>query len=662
MRNRGMTWVLGALSMVLVICCPQASRAGGEDDSAAKLSSMSLEDLLNLKITVASGVGMSTRESPGIVTVITRDEIEKRGALDLVEILRMVPGLEVENDMSGLLGIGVRGLWAAEGKALILIDGIQMNDVSYQSVSFGHHFPVDMIEMVEVIRGPGSAVYGGAAELAVIKITTIAAKEKFEGRVGAAYAATAEVESRRMGSVFAGGRGDDLLWSVYTSLSDGHFSDRTATDWWGWTWDTGKGDASLRENFFADAAIAYRDLSLRFIADRYLGNTTYNGYSGDYQTRFATYAMDGSYDLKLRDGLTVTPHVSYRAQEPWETRAILYDDGSGPVVYAAHAVGESWQPQVSAEYAFGKHTILGGASYEWQNAADQLDTGKFGGQNRVFYEQLALFGQGLFMTPLAIVTIGGRYEHHSAYGDAFAPRLALTRQFEDYHVKIMAGRAFRSPSIANVAYNPGIVPENSAVYEVEVGRKLGQNSIVTVNAFDQVIDKPIVYSFNGSGNYENGRSIGSRGAEAVFQHRAGPIDVNLAYSNSAITRNDAPEYAVPGDDNNMLGLPAHKATASVTVTPMNDLHITPSAMFVSERWAITEEDSDGNPVYDTLAPSTLVNLHVLKRNAFAEGLDISGGVRNLFDEDFGLIQAYYGGEAPTPDASREFYVRMNYSF
>jgi outer membrane receptor for ferrienterochelin and colicin len=240
---------------------------------------------------------------------------------------------------------------------------------------------------------------------------------------------------------------------------------------------------------------------------------------------------------------------------------------------------------------------------------------------------LALFGQGFFMTPLAIVTIGGRYEHHSAYGDAFAPRLALTRQFKDSHVKLMTGRAFRSPSIANVAYNPGIV---------------------TVNVFDQAIDHPIVYGFTGSGTYENGRSIGSRGAEAIVQYRAGPIDVNVAYSNSVITRNGVPEYAVPGDDDNLLAFPTHKATASVTGTPLNDLHVTPSAMFVSERWAITEEDSDGNPVYDELVPSTLVNLHVLKRNAFAEGLDISGGVRNLFDEDFGLIQAYYRREAPTP--------------
>lgn len=662
MRHRGMTWVLGALSLVLLISCPRASRASGEDDPAGNLSSMSLEELLDLKITVASGVGMSTRESPGVVTLITRDEIEKRGALDFVDVLRMVPGLDVENDMSAMLGIGVRGLWASEGKVLILIDGIPMNDMIYESVSFGHHFPVDMIEMVEVIRGPGSAVYGGAAELAVIKITTLAAKKKFEGRAGAAYAATAAVESRRMGSVFAGGRDDDLLWSVYTSMSDGHFSDRKATDWRGWTWDTGKGDVSLRENFFADAAIAYRDLSVRFIADQYLGNTAYNGYSGDYQTRFTTYAMDASYDLKLRDGLKVTPRVSYRAQEPWETRAILYDDGSGPVVYADHVAGESWQPQVSAECVFGKHTVQAGASYDRQDADDKLGTGGFGGRNHVLYERLVLFGQGLFMTPLAIVTIGGRYEHHSSYGDAFAPRLALTRQFEDYHVKLMAGRAFRSPSIANVAYNPGIVPENSAVYEAEVGRKMGQNSIVTVNVFDQAIDHPIVYGFTGSNDYENGRWIGSRGAEAVFQYRAGPIDVNVAYSNSFITRNEGPEYAVPGDDDNLLAFPTHKATASVTVTPMNDLHVTPSAMSVSERWAITEEDADGNPVYDRLVPSTLVNLHVLKRNAFAKGLDISGGVRNLFDEDFGFVQAYYGGEAPIPDASREFYVRMTCSF
>jgi hypothetical protein len=87
----------------------------------------------------------------------------------------------------------------------------------------------------------------------------------------------------------------------------------------------------------------------------------------------------------MSDGLTVTPRALYRVQEPWETPAILYDDGSGPIVDASDIVGESWQPQVSVEYAFGRHTIEGGASDEWQNADDQLDTGGLGGQNHVFY-------------------------------------------------------------------------------------------------------------------------------------------------------------------------------------------------------------------------------------------------------------------------------------
>jgi outer membrane receptor for ferrienterochelin and colicin len=139
------------------------------------LEDLSLEELLNIEVRVASGSkshGLTTRESPSIVTLVTEEEIRKSGARDLIDVLRLVPGFEFGMDVQGAVGVGIRGNWGFEGKVLFLLDGQEMNDNSYGTLVLGNHFSVQQIKRVEIIRGPGSALYGGFAELSVINVIT----------------------------------------------------------------------------------------------------------------------------------------------------------------------------------------------------------------------------------------------------------------------------------------------------------------------------------------------------------------------------------------------------------------------------------------------------------------------------------------------------------
>lgn len=63
-------------------------------------------------------------------------------------------------DVQGVVGLGVRGLWPAEGKHLLIIDDIEMNEMQFASTQYGNEFPADQIKRIEIIRGPGSAIYG----------------------------------------------------------------------------------------------------------------------------------------------------------------------------------------------------------------------------------------------------------------------------------------------------------------------------------------------------------------------------------------------------------------------------------------------------------------------------------------------------------------------
>src|ERR1700740_149535 len=115
-----------------------------------------LEKLINSLISVASKKPLNVRESPSIVTLVTAEEIKNSGARDLIDVLRLVPGVDFGVDVQGVVGIGMRGNWAHEGKVLILLDGQEMNEILYATTQFGNHFAVDQIKKIEIIRAPVS--------------------------------------------------------------------------------------------------------------------------------------------------------------------------------------------------------------------------------------------------------------------------------------------------------------------------------------------------------------------------------------------------------------------------------------------------------------------------------------------------------------------------
>ena len=108
---------LKRLTLLVLLCMGYPVVAQPPASPAQAYDSLSLEDLMNIKITVASIKELTPRQSPGIITYITAEDIRNLGARDLMEVLRHVPGFEFGTDVEGIIGLGVRGNWAHEGKA-----------------------------------------------------------------------------------------------------------------------------------------------------------------------------------------------------------------------------------------------------------------------------------------------------------------------------------------------------------------------------------------------------------------------------------------------------------------------------------------------------------------------------------------------------------------
>jgi outer membrane receptor for ferrienterochelin and colicin len=110
------------------------------------------------------------RESAGAVLVITNAEIRAMGASDLMDVLNAIPGIALGRDVDDVIGIGMRGLWAHEGKVTVMVNGMPLNDLEFGTYALGGRFPISNINRIEVMNGPGSLVHGGNAALGVINI------------------------------------------------------------------------------------------------------------------------------------------------------------------------------------------------------------------------------------------------------------------------------------------------------------------------------------------------------------------------------------------------------------------------------------------------------------------------------------------------------------
>ena len=151
------------------------------------LTQKSLEDLMNINVTSVSKKEQKTSQAAAAVFVISREDIRRSGALNIPDLLRMVPGLDVAQIDAGKWAISARGFNGQySNKLLVLIDGRTVYTPIFAGVFWdSQNVPLDTIERIEVIRGPGAAVWGSNAVNGVINIITRQADDTQGGYVSA---------------------------------------------------------------------------------------------------------------------------------------------------------------------------------------------------------------------------------------------------------------------------------------------------------------------------------------------------------------------------------------------------------------------------------------------------------------------------------------------
>ena len=383
--------------------------------------------------------------SPSAITVITREDIEASGANTIPDLLRIVPGMEVIVHTSTTRVISSRLHWTNENyHYLVLIDGREASiELLGQTIFEIEPISVEDIQRIEVIRGPGSALYGANATAGVISITTRAISEETSG--------WAMISAGELGSTRAGARASTRMGDWGLSLSAGAdllgtFEDLHAEDEKVWKW------RALAEHRWSETA-------------RLLVNAAMSGGVGSRMTEM------GSLDLDFTAATVRVSHQSenLRGRVYWMylgfdmTLDASLDYGDirladlAPATIDTHTVDGEIQWTLPTFWEPLMVIVGGGGRFSWLESDQLLDAETFGEITSSRYHQVGLshwqmranaFVQGeLSPVDWVTVTASMRVDYNTITDVFLSPKLAaVCKPAPGQFVRLGVTRAFHKPT------------------------------------------------------------------------------------------------------------------------------------------------------------------------------------------------------------------------
>jgi outer membrane receptor for ferrienterochelin and colicin len=424
--SRGLN-IPGVVFVFLCLGLAPLSWAGEEVDDFADLD---LEELLDVVVT-ASKHEQDIAESPSAISVITREQIENTSCSDVICLLRGIPEMDVMSMTPMYPAVGARALTDNLGnKVLALVDGREINN-EILGFPFWQSMSVHLgdIERIEVIRGPGSALYGANAHSAVVSIITRKTTDQTaEVFVGAGEHAQSSFHAR-LGRRFGN-------WRVH--LSGGY----EVNDNWR--------IRDLHEREVARSRLVVAREGREGLSTLQLGLTTLEGI---YSTVLAP--------LWLRDGLLGYAVASHETEMLRAQVSLTLADSDisldMPLVYNGTKIGEapdsmkafnsSLDTELQFTYSFFEGNLLiAGCNHRWITLLSDDNQPEETYQHRVgvFVHDEQRLARRL------VLTAGARVDYNNITPLTFSPRVAGVWQFlDDQFLRLAFGIAFRKPNFFN---------------------------------------------------------------------------------------------------------------------------------------------------------------------------------------------------------------------
>ena len=657
------------LKIIIIICISCGNLLYAQNTDSTNVFSAELNELLNKAVVlpsedVVSVTGFTSatvRETQGAVTLITEEDIKLSGARDLIDVLRLVPSLDIGRDVDNVIGIAVRGHWANDARVLVLLDGIMLNETSYGTFAIGQRVALDHIARIEITRSAGSVKYGGSAALAVINIIT---KKKFNSLIFTSNSALAREGLSRANLQLQTGKrfASDITFSVSAFAHQGDRSHRVLDLPTDETIDYGDSSSVNTANF--NFALDIKNFHAQFLYENY----AFEASDSPLDVLMRSYNAKLYYDWKVNEKLQIIPRIRLSNQLPWNYSSDI------PTIYEYYnSINTRVNSDILATYKANERLIFSfGGVYQYDYSRNLTELLLFNNdKNTIAYNTLAAFGEIVWDTKYANFSAGMRIDDHSALKAAAAPRFSITKAFKRFNYKFIYSRSFKIPTIQNfnLADEEGLQPEFVQFFETEIGAYLINTKrnklLLTGNLYRIQITDPIIYGYNPIAafeTYDNFPKTGTQGIETELRYNSSKIRLIANYSLYNPFQNQIEELQIEDNDTQFLAFPNTKMNLFVAYKITPRFSVSTTATWQNERFTYLQTQLDTEEL--TLIrykPVFFGNVFIQYQNIGKTGIDIGLGIYNLLDASNVFLYPTNTSIVPLADQSREFSLRLRYT-
>lgn len=666
--------------LVILVCSSSTTLADAAPASAALAVSNStdefnldLGELFSQVIRSAPSKAKSLQLEPSLITIITAQDIAQLGARDLLDVLAQVPGFHIGVDVAGVLGLGYRGIWAHEGKFGLLIDGHPLQDLNYDNLALGDRLPVELIERIEIFRGPpGAALFGDHAQLGLINIVTrqpnIPKQSQVNAQAGVAEGALGHARL----SALSGGQANwgrfPLRWSLSSSVGRASRSPKDYVDIYGNSYDM-QSASDLKDRYF-NGQLAVGDFSLGLLVNDYSVEHR-DGYDAilnhPHFYRFLVTSLLLDYNKRWR-GYLLSFKLGHQRQLPWYSTFVAPAE--------ADVLGDDFtgdRSNAGVTLTWDRHDIwllYGGFDFQrddiWFGDRFLLNQDYFSvlASSHQAYQRYGLYLQAVGAYQALTLSLGLRAHFETGPEVIPLPRLALASAKGRWHGKWSAATAIRSPGAKNRRLNPTIQTERILSLESEQGIKIMEGLNLLGSLFATQLNNAIIYDYNEALDLENyvnqtGNTVAGSEAEVLWQRER--KQANLGYGAYRVLDSNIPAFADPLNNSQALGMPKHRLFGSLSAPLSQRVVITLSAALTSRYSVYNRYDAASETFIAEREPiGAWASIFARYNAVFLEGLSIGLGIADLFDSQLAIPQPYDGYHAPLPTRGREIYLQVSY--
>ena len=686
------------LLMIILIC--------GTVFPQEDLEDLSLKELLDVDVVSQTQKALRINQAPSVIRVITSDEIQRKGYRSVGEAIMSIPGIYTYFDGVNYI-VNVRGITGGmRGNNRII--NVTINN---QPVAFSYNggnflgpelIPIEAVQRIEVVLGPGSTLYGADPFMGIVNIVTKTGDD-FDG--GNLSIALGTENSNDMSFGLNGAVGQKLQHFEYMASVSGFGLDRTGLKIpetsIHYVGGESKNDVAHPYSFFTKLSYAPKNIGKFTIDGSFQYLDTYGEFADwgilTHKNRISLNNYFGrlSYEKNIAGNIYTTANVSVSGGGPNSSDELDY----GSDVFTVHRdmgfLDLNFKGQI--EYSpSGKINVAAGTKFLSQNFnlgnlwyIYNQDFGEHSSGDSVTlqsavgdtsFSNMGIYTQLIYKPSEKIsFTQGLIFSHHSIYGDFYNIRFGTVYKFTDEaHCKFLFGTSFNPPApeqlfarpmfSGDAVGNPNLVPEESKNFDIEITPSNTEDFGASFDVFYNSVTNKIGYVYrDGMFGVENFDPVEIMGGEAMIRWNFKNLSTqwNVSYQYTKIpndsTSDSLFEYNyVPSE---IFEYPTLMSYSSFSyIIPNVKIGFSFEQRYVGKRSASQSNIAlNGGEKYELPAYQILdLNVFTKRLKLFPFGkTKFSLSIRNLTDEEY--IEPGHNG-IDIPGMRRTVYFQFSHSF